>query len=59
MKKANENDNFGSTLRMLVHIEEKLREIGIETVTVNSVLAGEATFMVSFDPALLQKYTVQ
>jgi hypothetical protein len=58
MNKANGNKS-SSTFQPLVLIEEKLEEIGVEIVTVNSVLAGQATFTVSFDPARLQEYIAQ
>jgi hypothetical protein len=56
---TNKNSQFSQTLQMLACIEEKLREIGVKTLAVNSALAGEATFTVYFDPAPPQEYTAQ
>ena len=47
------------TLQKLARIEEKLHEMGVEIITVTSVLSAEATLTVSFLQALRQEYTAQ
>jgi hypothetical protein len=55
----NENDNFSSTIQKLAQIEEKLREIDVGIAIVSSVLKGQITFTVYFDPPRTQEYTAQ
>jgi hypothetical protein len=57
--KKDKDNSFSSTLQMMVRIEEKLREIGVKTLTVSSVSKGEAVFTVYFDPPRTQEYTAQ
>jgi hypothetical protein len=55
----NKDNNFSSTVQKLAQIEEKLREIGVGIEIISSVLKGEATFTVSFDPLRPQEYTAR
>jgi hypothetical protein len=59
MEDKDKESEFALALQMLARIEEKLHEMGVEVITITSVLSTEATLMVSFHHALRQGCTAQ